>query len=225
MIIGLIGINCFVAAEGHTPQLWLNAGYNSTYLKLDLSSLDDGVVSSFISPHLRNESPYFGIAAEYSLNNTTTLGAHLDFTQSRMKAGFSDGTDEMMIDSIITQSVSPTVGLYSSYLWNQTIFSLGVDLANVQYNEVFSLMMEKTSIGTKPISNTIWLGKVVVSSSVNVMPHTRATLSAFYGPSSEIISLTEQSSAFLSELDSLSLCESGIKVSLSYSLDSLLNTL
>ena len=102
---------------------------------------------------------------------------------------------------------------------------MGVDLANVQYNEVFSLMMEKTSIGTKPISNTIWLGKVVVSSSVNVMPHTRATLSAFYGPSSEIISLTEQSSAFLSELDSLSLCESGIKVSLSYSLDSLLNTL
>ena len=34
----LIGINC-LTAEGHTPQLWLNAGYNSTYLKLDLSSL------------------------------------------------------------------------------------------------------------------------------------------------------------------------------------------
>ncbi|MDC3181078.1 hypothetical protein OAT84_02935 [Gammaproteobacteria bacterium] len=227
MIIGLLGLNSISVAEDIT--YWVEAGYNSNYLRFTSTELDEEAsqLSAFIAPYTSNVSAYGGFSAEYSVTPSTAVGAHIDFSGYSRKIGLAN-IDAYLIednraswDRIIDQSISPTIGVFSSYQWNNTAFTIGLDLDRISLNEMFSLSLTSYQF-SKFESVTSYNPKIVLGTSTKFSRY-RIGLSAYWGPSLAISS--DDSAGASSPINQLSFGESGIKLSVSHSLMPLLQSI
>lgn len=250
MITGLIGLTSLSSgSELYGASFWVNAGYDNSHLNMygltlsntqveaamtsttpenaalraatmeQLETTSDGhtVVPSLLCTD--SSGAYIGLQAELQPSDNVQIGAHVDFTQQKQ---FFMGMLEPEQSTLrLNMALSPKVGVYSVYRWNEASFSLGLDFSKLSLNERTSIpsyyYMNKTA-------SQFWLAQLVVGTSTNISPYTRASLDVYYGLPNQMRDnegVHNLASPLTFALSNSSSFQSGFKISVSQNISAL----